>query len=75
MACTEVKHPIEILEGELDGASPPALVHQFEQTLDQNKGVCSYFLLFIFISGLLTAQLPPCIRSPSKFIKFRLNLK
>ena len=38
----EVKHPIEILGGELDQASPPPIVHQFQQALDQNKKVHSY---------------------------------
>jgi hypothetical protein len=39
---SEVKHPIEILGAEFDGISPPPLLHQFEQALDQNKRVGSY---------------------------------
>uniref|UniRef100_A0ACD5TAR9 Uncharacterized protein n=1 Tax=Avena sativa TaxID=4498 RepID=A0ACD5TAR9_AVESA len=42
----EVKHPIEILGAELDGASPPPLVHQFEQALDQNKGIDHFVKIF-----------------------------
>uniref|UniRef100_A0ACD5U307 Uncharacterized protein n=1 Tax=Avena sativa TaxID=4498 RepID=A0ACD5U307_AVESA len=42
----KVKHPIEILGAELDGSSPPALVHQFEQALDQNKGIDHFVKIF-----------------------------
>ncbi|XP_066166935.1 endo-1,3;1,4-beta-D-glucanase isoform X2 [Oryza sativa Japonica Group] len=35
----EVKCPIEILGGELDTISPPQLIHQLEDALDQNKRV------------------------------------
>ncbi|CAM0955612.1 unnamed protein product [Alopecurus aequalis] len=42
----EVKHPIEVLGAELDGASPPSLVHQFEQALDQNKGIGHFVKIF-----------------------------
>ncbi|KAF6990088.1 LOW QUALITY PROTEIN: hypothetical protein CFC21_007336 [Triticum aestivum] len=42
----EVKHPIEILGGELDQASPPPIVHQFEQTLDQNNKIDHFVKIF-----------------------------
>ncbi|KAF0922984.1 hypothetical protein E2562_002194 [Oryza meyeriana var. granulata] len=35
----EVKRPIQILGGEFDTISPPKLVHQFEDALDQNRAV------------------------------------
>ncbi|KAM0916209.1 hypothetical protein ACQ4PT_010301 [Festuca glaucescens] len=46
MACSEVQHPIEILGAELDGASPPPLLHQFEQALDQNKRIDNFVKIF-----------------------------
>ncbi|XP_037415766.1 endo-1,3;1,4-beta-D-glucanase-like isoform X2 [Triticum dicoccoides] len=42
----EVKHPIEILGGELDQASPPPIVHQFEQALDQNNKIDHFVKIF-----------------------------
>jgi dienelactone hydrolase len=40
--CSEVKCPIEVLGGELDTLSPPKLVHQFENALEENKRVSLY---------------------------------
>lgn len=42
----EVKHPIEILGAEFDGISPPPLLHQFEQALDQNKRIDHFLKIF-----------------------------
>ncbi|CAM0909664.1 unnamed protein product [Alopecurus aequalis] len=42
----EVKHPIEILGAELDDSSPPPLVHQFEEALDQNEGIDHFVKIF-----------------------------
>ncbi|KAI5018449.1 hypothetical protein ZWY2020_043337 [Hordeum vulgare] len=42
----EVKHPIEILGAELDQASPPPIVHQFEQALDQNNKIDRFVKIF-----------------------------
>ncbi|XP_044950246.1 carboxymethylenebutenolidase homolog [Hordeum vulgare subsp. vulgare] len=42
----KVKHPIEILGAELDQASPPPIVHQFEQALDQNNKIDRFVKIF-----------------------------